>query len=41
LEFKVPNEAKEQDPVVFEQRKKLSEEIFSQIFAEPGLMESI
>ncbi len=41
LEFKVPNESKENDPVVFEQRKKLSEEIFSQIVQDPSTMESV
>jgi protein-export membrane protein SecD len=41
LEFKVPNEAKEQDPEVYAERQKMAEAIFADVVKNPASMQDI
>lgn len=41
LEFKVPNESKENDPVVYNERQKLAESIFSEVVKDPSKMSDL
>lgn len=41
LEFKVPNESKENDPVVYAERQKIAESIFSEVIKNPSIMKDI